>query len=81
MSSPTPEERDSQLAVALSQAIKAHSKKHYNAGVAKGITLATDLLKGGLTSAEKTRLKEMFDRLASCAEDALRKSLDGKPRP
>jgi hypothetical protein len=81
MSSPTPEERDPQLVSALEQAVRCHSKKHYQAGLSAGIGLAIKEILAGFSLAENKKHSEMILRLAALQSDALAKSLDQKPTP
>jgi hypothetical protein len=80
MSSPTPEQRDPQLVEALEQAIRSHSKKHYNAGVHAGLTRALQLLLGNLTEEDKIRYDSVLKELADESLKSKGKSLDPKPR-
>jgi len=81
MTSPTPEERDPQLAAALEQAVRSHSKKHYQAGISAGLALAIKEMLDTFTPAENKKHSEMMVRLSALMHDARVKSLDPKPVP
>jgi hypothetical protein len=79
MASPTPEERDPQLVAALSQAIQAHSKKHFYAGVYKGLLRAQDLIVRELLDGDRAKFEHVLKLLGEEADEAYKKSLDGRP--
>jgi hypothetical protein len=81
MSSPTPEERDPQLVSALEQAVRGHSKKHYQAGLSAGLCLAIKELNSTLSSSDHKKYSEVLTRLAVLAVEARTNSLDPKPVP
>ncbi len=81
MSSPTPEQRDPQLVSALEQAVRGHSKKHYQAGLSAGISLVIKDLLGTFTPAECKKHSDLLIRLSALAQEAREKSLDPKPVP
>ena len=78
MKSPTPEERDPQLVEALAQAISSHSKKHYYAGVAKGIHEAFTVVIAAMSEEDKKKYAAPLRSLLSLETQARVKSTDQK---
>jgi len=81
MSSPTPEERDPQLVIALTLAISAHSKKHYHAGIHAGISLAIQEMLGAFSPADAKKYNDLMAKLSVTSHAEKLKSLDQKPIP
>lgn len=80
MNSPTPEVRDPELVAALELAVRAHSKKHYNAGLHKGIALCLREMLKEMSTADCKKYQPLMTRLTLEATEAYGKSLDGRPR-
>lgn len=78
MSSPTPEERDPQLVEALEQAIRSHSKKHYYAGVARGLHQAFETICSAMSEDDKKKYIGAMRSLLLLETEARKKSLDQK---
>lgn len=81
MSSPTPETRDPQLVSALEQAVRSHSRKHYQAGLSSGLSLAIKEMIDSFSPADCKKHFALIERLTLLATEAKEKSLDQKPVP
>ena len=80
MPSPTPEARDPELVSALEQAVRSHSKKHYNAGIHEGISFCIRELIAGMSASDNKKYQPLMVKLAQASAEAYSKSLDGRPR-
>lgn len=78
MASPSPEERDPQLVEALEQAVRSHSKKHYYAGVARGVHRAFETICAAMSEEDKKKYAGVLRSLLVIETDARKNSLDQK---